>query len=312
NTSIDFFNLLVTDELLELIARETNIYAEEVFLSGATKEKSRITRWKDVTVEELRIFIGLVLHLGTIRLNRLQDYWKTHRLFNLPAFKNYMSRDRFMLIFRCLHFSKNPLPGQEKSTDSLYKIRPLIDYFNSRMSDVYYPGKELSLDESMVLWRDRLIFRQYIKNKRHKYGVKLYLLTEPDGIVQKFAVYTGTGTIHKQEVKKPKAVVEYNNFMGGIDRKDQMMAYYPCERKTMRLYKKLGIHIIYMSLINSFFIYKKFMLERQVLEKLLPETEGPSIEKNQMPAKHVPKKILKPDRGKHMHIEDAQFVTKIR
>ena len=44
----------------------------------------------------------------------------------------------------------------------------------------------------MVLWRGRLVFRQYIKNKRHRYGVKLYLLTEPDGTMLKASVYTGT------------------------------------------------------------------------------------------------------------------------
>lgn len=183
---------MVTDDFLQLIVRETNIYAEEVFLSSASKEKSRITRWKDVTLEELKIFIGLVLHIGSIRMNRLQDYPNKHRLYNLPAFKEYMSRDRFMVVLRCLHFNTNPLPGQEKPANRLYKISPIIDYFNSRMSDIYYTSKELSLDESMVLWRGRLVFRQYIKNKRRKYAVKLYLLTEPDGIVLKFAVYTGT------------------------------------------------------------------------------------------------------------------------
>lgn len=49
------------------------------------------------------------------------------------------------------------------------------------MKEVYEPSKNLSLDESMVLWRGRLVFRQYIKNKQHKYGVKSYLLTEPWG-----------------------------------------------------------------------------------------------------------------------------------
>jgi hypothetical protein len=56
---------------------------------------------------------------------------------------------------------------------------------------VYYSGKELSLNESMVLWRGRLLFRQFIQNKHHKYGIKLYMLTEPNGIIIKFAVYTG-------------------------------------------------------------------------------------------------------------------------
>nr|XP_023028771.1 piggyBac transposable element-derived protein 4-like [Leptinotarsa decemlineata] len=59
------------------------------------------------------------------------------------------------------------------------------------MKELYYPGKNLSLDESMVLWRGRLLFRQYIANKRHKYGLKLYMLTEPNGLILNFAVYTG-------------------------------------------------------------------------------------------------------------------------
>lgn len=74
------------------------------------------------------------------------------------------------------------------------------------MESIYYPGKELSLDESMMLWRGRLGFRQYIKNKRHKYGVKLYMLTEPDGTILRFHVYTGandaelSGTGHAGKV----------------------------------------------------------------------------------------------------------------
>lgn len=44
------------------------------------------------------------------------------------------------------------------------------------------------MDESIVLWRGRLLFRQY---KRHKYGIKLYVLAEPDGTVLKYQVYAG-------------------------------------------------------------------------------------------------------------------------
>ncbi|KAF0752657.1 piggyBac transposable element-derived protein 4-like [Aphis craccivora] len=53
------------------------------------------------------------------------------------------------------------------------------------MNEIYEPSKNLSIDESMVLWRGRLIFRQYIKNKRHKYGVKMHMLTEPEFVVEK-------------------------------------------------------------------------------------------------------------------------------
>lgn len=59
------------------------------------------------------------------------------------------------------------------------------------MREIYVSDKDLSLDESMMLWRGRLIFRKYIKNKRHKYGVKFYELCESDGTVLRVSIYSG-------------------------------------------------------------------------------------------------------------------------
>lgn len=61
------------------------------------------------------------------------------------------------------------------------------------MANIYSPSKELSLDESMVLWRGRLVFRQYMPGKRHKYGIKIFVLTEPSGLVLRMIIYTGSG-----------------------------------------------------------------------------------------------------------------------
>ncbi|KAJ8939476.1 hypothetical protein NQ318_022530 [Aromia moschata] len=206
NNAYDFFSLLVTDELLNHIVEQTNVYAEEVFLIKSTKEKSRITEWKDVTLKELKVFLGIWFHMGNIRINRLQDYWKKDELFAIPGLQKHMSRNRFMLIMRCLHFSKNPTKEDDPGYgDRLHRIRFLQDYFNRRMAEVYYPGKQLSLDESMVLWRGRLGFRQFIKGKKHKFGMKLYILAEPNGLTLRCFVYSGAqgelgGTGHAEKV----------------------------------------------------------------------------------------------------------------
>lgn len=92
---------------------------------------------------------------------------------------------------RCFHFAPSIDANQDQPQDRLYKIRPLINYFNNKINYIYYPNKELSLDETMVLWKGRLKFRQYIQNKRHKYGVKLCMLTESQGLILKFAIDTG-------------------------------------------------------------------------------------------------------------------------
>jgi len=56
---------------------------------------------------------------------------------------------------------------------------------------------------------------------------------------------SSTGKVcHKEkgsvkEVTKPKCVIEYNKYMAGVDRVDQMISYYPCTRKTTNWTKKL-------------------------------------------------------------------------
>jgi hypothetical protein len=47
------------------------------------------------------------------------------------------------------------------------------------------------IDESMVPFRGRLLFKQYIPGKRHKYGVKLYKLCLPGKYTYALEIYLG-------------------------------------------------------------------------------------------------------------------------
>ena len=98
-----------------------------------------------------------------------------------------MSRERFQLIMRFLHFGNKP----DFVGDRLGKVRLLLHHINDTMSELYVPGKDLCIDESMMLFRGRLIFRQYIKNKRHKYGIKYYELCTSDGLILRVNIYSG-------------------------------------------------------------------------------------------------------------------------
>jgi hypothetical protein len=132
---------------------ETNIYAIEIFLNSVSN-KSRISNWVNTNRSEMKTFLSLLFHMGTIKMPRLEDYWKTNKLFNLSFFRTYMSRNRFTI----LHFSRNPAEGESVPRNRLHKIQPIINYFNSRMNEIFEPNKNLSLDESMVLWHGRLVF----------------------------------------------------------------------------------------------------------------------------------------------------------
>lgn len=65
----------------------------------------------------------------------------------------------------------------------------------------------ISLDESMMLWWGRMVFRQYIKNKRHKYGVKFFELCTNDGFVLKTEIYSGTKFADTRSMGQTAAIV---------------------------------------------------------------------------------------------------------
>lgn len=196
---IQYFDTLCTSQLLELLKDCSNEYGENEKTSAAGR-KSRKISWKPVTCQELKLFFGLIFHMGFVKLNRFNDYWKNDEYFNQTIFRKAMSRNRFMLILRmlCVYV------GQV--TCSYDKVKNIIDYFNEKMISLYYPTQKITIDESMMLWRGRLTFRQYMKGKRHKYGLKFYALADQLGVIMKLHLYGGAsdylvgGKNHVQKV----------------------------------------------------------------------------------------------------------------
>ena len=95
-----------------------------------------------------------------------------------------------------LHFNDNENPNyspNDENRDRLHKVRPLINLLKEQTQRVYHPGKNLSVDESLVLYKGRLQFRQFIRTKRARFGIKLYESCTSDGITLNFLVYCGKG-----------------------------------------------------------------------------------------------------------------------
>ncbi|XP_049772081.1 uncharacterized protein LOC126154242 [Schistocerca cancellata] len=67
NSPMDFFGLLVTDELLQLVVDETNNNAVNSLLSENRKEGSRICKWKPLSIGGLLVFLGVLLHMGNVK-----------------------------------------------------------------------------------------------------------------------------------------------------------------------------------------------------------------------------------------------------
>jgi hypothetical protein len=60
----------------------------------------------------------------------------------------------------------------------------------ARFSSVSIHGSVITIDETMVPWRGRLLFKQYITGKAHKYGLKMYKLAATNGYTWNYVIYT--------------------------------------------------------------------------------------------------------------------------
>ena len=170
----DIIKLFIGDGLFQYMVEETNRYhAQNEF---RIKDRVKSVKWKDVTVKELKKFIGLILLMGKIRKDNRDEYWSTDPTIQTSLFSQVLSRDRFKQIWEFWHSSNNS--NIVDDSDRLQKVRPILTYLTSKFTSVYTPQRELSLDESIIPWRDRLAFKVYNASKIIKYGVLVRMVCE--------------------------------------------------------------------------------------------------------------------------------------
>ena len=171
------------------------------------ERKSRDLLWHDINEGKIRVMVAFVALQGIVNKPHVNDYHSTNLLLHTPIFETFMSRDRFLLLLKYLHFS-----DQDESPDSLRKVRPLFDLFVSKFRENYKPEKNISIDESLLLWRERLKCKQYIPLKRARFEIESFVLAESKtGYVWNLCIYTGKETryvfVGNENIIKPSKVV---------------------------------------------------------------------------------------------------------
>ena len=196
-TPIDFFQLFVTDDMLEAIVEQTNLFAQQYIDSHELSRRSRVQQWAKSPhdVVELKKFLALIIIMGLISYPSIEDYWVTSWPFATPTFSSILKRDRFSLLMRFLHLndSSKYIPKGEPGYDALYKLRPFADPLIANFRAAYTLGREVSVDEAMIGFKGRLWFVQYMPNKPTKLGMKAFVLADSaTGYTYNWRLYTGT------------------------------------------------------------------------------------------------------------------------
>ena len=179
-----YFRLFFDDEVLEHITFQSNLYRQQNELSGSKK-------LKPLLLEELKLFIGIILYMGVVKMSSKRNYWAADTRQQVVA--DTLSRNRFEEILRILHFSDNnqsTKPGDE-GYDKFQKIRPIIELIRKRCVKLAVPETIHSIDEAMVPFKGRAPrgTKVYMKNKPVKWGYKVWTRAGISGYVYDFELY---------------------------------------------------------------------------------------------------------------------------
>lgn len=400
---IEFFKLIVTEQFLEdVLVQETNKYAADFFNSPQgrnLKPQSRFRKWVDVDIDDMKRFIAIVIGMGLVQHQDIQDYWSKDEMLRTPFFGNTMTKNKFLLIMSLFHLNNNDnqVPRGQDGYDPIFKVRRVYDHFRQKFEELYSPGENIAIDEGMIAWRGNLSFRVYMPDKPDKFGVKLFMLCDStNGYCSRFEMYHGsqetqsdkgkiydlvmrlinpylgkghklyvdnyytspilfhdlfhrqTGacgtmranrkgvpadlktvklkkgesvamtngtlqllkwkdkrdvhmctTVHTAEfidvpgrvdrttgqaIQRPRCIVDYDKYMGAVDRCDQMISYPAFKRRTLKWWKKVFFHLLMMATLNAYLLYKEHcaklrkkpvlhrVFRREVIKSLIGET----------------------------------------
>ena len=168
------FLLLITDEMIEEIVGCTNMCITAVQSNYDRERDAKIT-----TKTELMAFLGLLVLSGVKRAGHVSflELWATDGS-GIEIFRACMSYNRFLFLLLAIRFDDRTTRSQRKETDKLAAIRYILDEFVQNCKKTYCLSEFLTIDETLVPFRGRCSFIQYIPSKPAKYGVKIFALCD--------------------------------------------------------------------------------------------------------------------------------------
>jgi len=174
-TITEFWNVLFSSKILKIIVKHTNNRIEATCLDMIAKDQELQTYHHHTDESELKALIGLLYYSGLWKTSSIyyEQLWSKEN--GITFYRCVMGKARFMFLCSCLRFDDK---SKRNPSDRFSPIREIWDIFIRNCKDNYEPSKFCTVDEQLLGFRGRCIFRMYIKSKPDKYGLKIITLND--------------------------------------------------------------------------------------------------------------------------------------
>ena len=172
---MDIFNKFFTNEFFKYICDQTNNYAYE----------NNLNKDKAITTEDIKNYFFILIYVSVIKLPQIDMLWTKSEFYSTIVPK-VMTLYKFKKITQYFHV------GAVGGADPMSKLNLIISYFNEKWKENYYYGQMSTIDECMAAFKGKTRFRQYIKSKHKKRGIKFFAQSNSlTGYLYSVIPYTG-------------------------------------------------------------------------------------------------------------------------
>ena len=148
-----------------------------------------------INKDDIYIYFYIYIFLSVYKYSELEMLWEENDsvatiIPSLISRKRYREINKYISISKNYHiYTKNNFSNNEKK---LSKINEFVEYMNNKWKKIYPYTKYITIDESICSYRGVLCFRQYLKDKHKKYGIKFFSkASSNNGYIYHTIPYTG-------------------------------------------------------------------------------------------------------------------------
>ncbi|XP_045505907.1 piggyBac transposable element-derived protein 4-like [Colias croceus] len=127
---------------------------------------------------EIKALFGLYYLCGVLNMNHVTTKELFDKNSGIGYFRAKISEARFEFLTNCLRFDNRATREERRENDRLAPIRQVFDDIVKVSSELYSPSEYCTLDEMLLGFRGRCVFKMYIPSKPDKYGIKIVMLCD--------------------------------------------------------------------------------------------------------------------------------------
>ena len=186
-TPVEYFFKFFDEEVIAYIVEQSVLY-----------HRQRKLKCPEMSSSHLCKFLGFILYAGCIPLPGKDFYWQAKTRQSVVA--DNFSKNEMRMVKAQLHFADNTNPPtQRQSSDTFWKIEPLVNILNNRFQALVIEENSVAIDEQMTIYtgsKAPVGLKQYLPSKPVPHGFKNWARGGISGYIYEMTFYTGkTNTI---------------------------------------------------------------------------------------------------------------------